>query len=117
MGLSDIFARIVALIAAAALLLRRLQGGAHEPAWGGAPAVPAAKPQGAIPTLKMPTAKGWTDGQKPVAAPGLKVNAFATGLKHPRWIHVLPNGDVLVAEAQPVRGPARSAFRLRDAAR
>jgi glucose/arabinose dehydrogenase len=38
-------------------------------------------------------------GQTPVAAPGLKVNAFATGLKHPRWIHVLPNGDVLVAES------------------
>ena len=47
----------------------------------------------------MPTAKGWTVGQMPMAAPGLKVNAFATGLKHPRWIHVLPNGDVLAAEA------------------
>ena len=59
----------------------------------------AAKPQGSLPTLKMPTAKGWAAGQTPVAAAGLKVNAFATGLKHPRWIHVLPNGDVLVAEA------------------
>ncbi len=38
-------------------------------------------------------------GQLPVAAPGLKVNAFATGLDHPRWLHVLPNGDVLVAES------------------
>ena len=47
----------------------------------------------------MPTARGWAEGQTPVAAPGLKVNAFATGLKHPRWIHVLPNGDVLVAES------------------
>ena len=74
------------------------------------PVVPAAKPQGSLPTLKMPTAKGWTDGQKPVAAPGLKVNAFATGLQHPRWIHVLPNGDVLVAEAQQVAGPIRSVF-------
>ena len=55
----------------------------------------------------MPTAKGWSAGQTPVAAPGLKVNAFATGLKHPRWIHVLPNGDVLVAEAL-TRGRARS---------
>ena len=34
----------------------------------------------------------------PTAAPGLRVNAFATGLKHPRWLQVLPNGDVLVAE-------------------
>ena len=58
----------------------------------------------------MPTARGWADGQTPVAAPGLKVNAFATGLKHPRWIHVLPNGDVLVAEATQVPGPVRSVF-------
>ncbi len=46
----------------------------------------------------------------PVAAPGLKVNAFATGLKHPRWIHVLPDGGVLVAEAQQVPEPVRSVF-------
>jgi len=104
MRLSGIFARIVALIGAAALLWRRLQGAAPEPAWGSAPVVPAAKPQGSIPTLKMPTARGWTDGHTPVAAPGLKVNAFATGLKHPRWIEVLPNGDVLVAESNQVAG-------------
>src|SRR6202140_1092700 len=110
MSLSGIFARIVALIGAAALLWRRLQGTAPEPAWGSAPVVPVAKPQGAIPTLKMPTARGWTDGQIPVAAPGLKVNAFATGLKHPRWIEVLPNGDVLVAESNQVAGPTRSVF-------
>src|SRR5260221_620896 len=110
MSLSEIFARIVALIGAAALLWRRLQGTAPEPAWGSAPVVPVAKPQGAIPTLKMPTARGWSDGQIPVAAPGLKVNAFATGLQHPRWIHVLPNGDVLIAESNQVAGPVRSVF-------
>jgi glucose/arabinose dehydrogenase len=110
MSMSGIFAKVVALIGAVALRWRRLQGVAPEPAWGSAPVVPAAKPQGAIPTLKMPTAKGWTGGQKPAAAPGLKVNAFAAGLKHPRWIHVLPNGDVLVAESNQVAGPARSVF-------
>src|SRR5260370_8929060 len=110
MSLSGIFARIVALIGAAALLWRRLQGVAPEPAWGSAPMVPVAKPQGAIPTLKMPTARGRTDGQIPVAAPGLKVNAFPTGLKHPRWIHVLANGDVLVAETNQVAGPHKSVF-------
>src|SRR3981189_2793233 len=110
MSLSHIFARIVALIGAAALLWRRLQGAAPEPAWGSAPVVPAAKPQGSIPTLKMPTARGWTDGQMPVAAPGLKVNAFATGLKHPRWINVLPNGDVLIAESNQTPGPVRNVF-------
>src|SRR6202047_3803783 len=110
MSLSGIFARIVALIGAAALLWRRLQGTAPEPAWGSAPVVPVAKPQGAIPTLKMPTARGWTEGQRPVAAPGLKVNAFATGFDHPRWIHVLANGGVLVAEATQVPGPVGSVF-------
>src|SRR6202035_265706 len=108
MNLSGIAARIVALIGAAAVLWRRLQGTAPEPAWGSPPVVPVAKPQGAIPTLKMPTARGWSDGQTPVAASGLKVNAFATGLKHPRWIHVLPDRGVLVAEATQVQGPVRS---------
>jgi glucose/arabinose dehydrogenase len=111
MSVSSIFAQFVALLGGIALRWRRLQGaGAHTPAWGSAPVVPEAKPQGAIPTLKMPTAKGWSEGQKPVAAPGLKVNAFATGLKHPRWINVLPNGDVLIAESNQVAGPIRSMF-------
>ncbi|MBA4095978.1 MAG: sorbosone dehydrogenase [Rhodospirillum sp.] len=110
MGLSDMFARIVALIGGAAILWRRLQGSAREPAIGSNPVIPAARPQGSIPTLKMPTARGWAPGQTPVAAPGLKVNAFATGLKHPRWIHVLPNGDVTVAEALFLPGGVKSVF-------
>ena len=110
MNMSGIFARIVALIGAVALLWRRLQGSAPAPAWGNAPAIPEAKPQGAIPTLKMPSAQGWSDGQKPTAAPGLKVNAFAKDLDHPRWINVLPNGDVLVAEATQIAGPIRNVF-------
>ena len=99
MDVSGIFARVVAVIGVIALRIRRITDGTPEPAWGSAPAIPVAKAQGAIPTLKMPTAQGWAAGQKPAAAHGLKVNAFATGLKHPRWIHVLPNGDVLVAES------------------
>jgi glucose/arabinose dehydrogenase len=110
LNFSSIFAQAVALVGGAALQLRRLSGGTHEPAWGSAPAIPPARPQGSIPTLKMPTAQGWTAGQTPVAAPGLKVNAFATGLKHPRWIRVLPNGDVLIAEATNVSRPPRSVF-------
>jgi len=110
MSLSGIFARMVALIGAAAILWRRLHGGAHAPAFGTTPVIPAAKPQGSIPTLKMPTARGWARGQTPVAAPGLEVNAFATGLEHPRWIHVLPNRDVLVAEATTLPGPTRTVF-------
>ena len=108
MTFSDIFARGVALIGAATVSWRRLQGTPNVQAVGGAPVIPAAKPQGNMPTLKMPTARGWAPGQTPVAAPGLKVNAFAAGLKHPRWIYVLPNGDVLVAEAATVPSTPKS---------
>src|SRR5215813_11690289 len=52
-----------------------------------------------IPTVDIATAKGWPEGAKPTAVEGLTVNAFATGLEHPRWLYVLPNGDVLVAES------------------
>ncbi|NGO63535.1 sorbosone dehydrogenase family protein [Rhizobium daejeonense] len=101
--MSAIFARIVAMIGAAMILMRRFGQSPERPAIGGAPIIPEAKAQ-RIPTLKMPTARGWIDGHTPTAALGLKVNAFAKGLKHPRWIHVLPNGDVLTAEALGVDG-------------
>ncbi|HEX6006360.1 MAG TPA: sorbosone dehydrogenase family protein [Burkholderiales bacterium] len=52
-----------------------------------------------IPTVEIAPAKGWPDGAKPTATAGMIVNAFATGLDHPRWLYVLPNGDVLVAES------------------
>src|SRR5262245_36962130 len=110
MDFSSTFAKVVALIGGAALAVRKIQGVPDVAAWGQAPAIPDAKPQGAIPTLKMPTARGWSDGQLPVAAPGLKVNAFAAGLDHPRWIEVLPNGDVLIAESNQIAGPPRSVF-------
>jgi glucose/arabinose dehydrogenase len=110
LSVSAVFSRAVALVGGAALLTRRLAAGQHEPAWGSTPAIPAARPQGSIPTLKMPTARGWAEGQSPVAAPGLTVNAFATGLDHPRWIEVLPNGDVLVAESMSADRPPRSIF-------
>jgi glucose/arabinose dehydrogenase len=52
-----------------------------------------------IPTVNIATAKGWPEGGKPTAANGMAVNAFATGLEHPRTVYTLPNGDVLVAES------------------
>jgi glucose/arabinose dehydrogenase len=51
-----------------------------------------------LPTINVVTARGWSGDEKPVAAPGLTAIAFARGLDHPRWLYVLPNGDVLVAE-------------------
>ncbi|MEZ1322641.1 sorbosone dehydrogenase family protein [Pseudomonas fluorescens] len=51
-----------------------------------------------IPTVNIAPAIGWPEGAKPTAATGTQVAAFAEGLDHPRWLYVLPNGDVLVAE-------------------
>jgi glucose/arabinose dehydrogenase len=51
-----------------------------------------------IPTVNVAPAIGWPAGKMPEAAPGLEVAAFAEELDHPRWLYVLPNGDVLVAE-------------------
>jgi glucose/arabinose dehydrogenase len=67
------------------------------------PALPQPN-QTLIPTVNIAPAKGWPAGATPVAATGLAVNAYAAGLDHPRWLYVLPNGDVLVAESN---GPPR----------
>lgn len=52
-----------------------------------------------IPTVNIAPAKGWPEGQMPTPMAGLGVTALAAGLEHPRWVYVLPNGDVLVAES------------------
>jgi len=65
--------------------------------YGSDPDLP--KPQSSLlPTVNIASAKGWPAGEMPIPATGLKVQAFAKGLRHPRWLYVLPNGDVLVAE-------------------
>jgi glucose/arabinose dehydrogenase len=110
MMFSKLFAQLVALVGAVLIVWRRATTSVASQAVGDQPAIPAAKPQGALPTLKMPTARGWHDGRLPVAADGLTVNAFARDLKHPRWIEVLPNGDVAVAEALSVAGGISSVF-------
>ena len=64
---------------------------------GPSPVLPAPE-KNLIPTVNIAPAIGWPDGATPQAMAGLNVVAFANGLDHPRWMHVLPNGDVLVAE-------------------
>ena len=64
---------------------------------GPAPQLPA-QVHALIPTVAIAPARGWPADAMPTAAPGLAVGAFARGLDHPRWLYVLPNGDVLVAE-------------------
>ena len=66
--------------------------------FGPQPALPAPVST-LIPTVNIAPAKSWPAGTTPVAAAGLSVKAYATGLEHPRWLYVLPNGDVLVAES------------------
>ena len=58
-----------------------------------------------IPTVNIAPARGWPAGGKPTAAEGTAVAAFADNLDHPRWLYVLPNGDVLVAESNAPAKP------------
>ena len=69
-----------------------------EAGFGAKPELPAPN-QTLLPTVNIALPQGWTGGAQPTPAPGTRVNAFASGLDHPRWLHVLPNGDVLVAES------------------
>lgn len=59
-----------------------------------------------LPVMKTAQAIGWKDNEGPTPAPGFKVNAFVRNLDHPRWIYVLPNNDVLVAETDAPAKPA-----------
>jgi len=71
---------------------------------GPSPALP--RPDGSlIPVVNVVKATGWADGQAPVAAEGTVVTPLAANLEHPRWVYVLPNGDVLVAETNAPRRP------------
>ncbi len=61
-----------------------------------------------LPTVNIAPAQPWAQGMRPTAAPGTQVAALATGLVHPRWLYVLPNGDVLVAETNAPAKPEDS---------
>ena len=77
---------------------------------GPTPTIPEPTPT-LIPTVNFADAEPWPDGRMPTPAPGLVVNAFASGFDHPRWLHVLPNGDVLVAESNAPPGTGTSGIR------
>ena len=71
---------------------------------GANPRLPAPR-QTLLPTVEIAPATGWPSRITPTAAAGMQVTAFARGLNHPRWLLVLPNGDVLVAESnKPPKG-------------
>jgi len=83
-----------------AVLVASCGGTARLPVEAGMGAHPELPPpqKSLIPVLHIAPAKGWPPGGMPVPGAGLTVTAFAKGLDHPRWLYVLPNGDVLVAE-------------------
>jgi glucose/arabinose dehydrogenase len=72
----------------------------EDPSRAQGPSPQLDEPQtGTIPTVNVAKGEGWPPGKTPIPAEGLKINEFAGGLQHPRWLYVLPNGDVLAAES------------------
>jgi glucose/arabinose dehydrogenase len=77
-----------------------------EAGYGEKPILPKPDPS-LLPTIDIAPARGWAEGGEPTPAPGFAVRPFAVDLDHPRWLHVLPNGDVLVAETDaPAKEPS-----------
>jgi glucose/arabinose dehydrogenase len=81
-----------------------------EAGMGPAPTLPPPRTS-LLPVVKVATAVGWPSGVTPTAMEGTTVVAFADRLDHPRWLHVLPNGDVLVAETNAPPKPKEKGIR------
>ncbi len=75
--------------------------------YGSNPVLPAPNKE-LLPTVNIAPAIGWSNNAKPTAGQGLLVKVFANQLQHPRWLYVLPNGDVLVAETNAPSSSKRS---------
>lgn len=88
------------LVLAAVFALAACGGPAPSPeaTYGPDPQLPAPQP-GGLPTVNVARALPWPEGAGPTAPEGFLVTRFAEGLDHPRWIYLLPNGDVLAAES------------------
>jgi glucose/arabinose dehydrogenase len=80
---------------------------ATEREYGPTPNLPAPD-KSVLPTVHLAKADPWVGGAGPRAISGLTVAAVARGLQHPRWLYVLPNGDILVAESEAPAKPADS---------
>jgi len=97
------------ILSLAGLGLAACGGSAQLPLSAGTGPEPTLPPprKSALPVVNIAPARGWPAGGKPLAAEGLMAKAFAEGLDHPRWLLVLPNGDVLVAETNAPANPPR----------
>ena len=86
------------------------QGGDPSKQYGPNPALPEPT-QYLIPPMSVPQVTGWKAGEAPTVPAGMRIQAMATGLMHPRIVYPLPNGDVLVVESN---GPGTEPFRPKD---
>ncbi|MEI9930146.1 MAG: sorbosone dehydrogenase family protein [Rhizomicrobium sp.] len=95
-----------------ALLLASCDGKGGDPAkqYGPNPVLPEPQ-QYLIPPMSVPQAVGWKPGETPTVPNGLRIQAMANGLLHPRIVYPLPNGDVLVVESN---SPGTKPFRPKD---
>jgi glucose/arabinose dehydrogenase len=101
---------ITALLSLVAIAACSPRGGEPARQYGPDPYLP--EPQEyLIPPMSVPKAVAWAAGETPTVSAGLKVEALATGLEHPRTLYTLPNGDVLVVESN---GPGTEPFRPKD---
>ena len=97
----------IGLVCAAVLSLAGCNDNSFDPESQIGPNPNLPEPQQYLfPPMHLASIVGWKDGEKPTIAPGLKIEALATGLQHPRSIYVLPNGDVLVIESKAPEGAA-----------
>src|SRR6187397_3256305 len=93
---------IILLAVAVVIVTGRTAKVSEQEATGPQPVLPEPSKR-IIPTIDIAEAKGWPAGAKPIPAAGLAVNAYATGLDHPRWLYVLPNGDFSSRRQTPLR--------------
>jgi glucose/arabinose dehydrogenase len=83
------------------------QTGQYPVGYGPNPQLPEPE-KSLIPTVNVAETDVWKGDDKPVPAAGFTVTAYARNLDHPRWLYVLPNGDVLVAETNAPPKPEDS---------
>ena len=101
-----------ALALAAGLALASCDDKAADPStqYGANPKLPASQNY-LVPPMKVMPARGWNEGELPLVPAGLRVQAVAAGFEHPRIVYALPNGDILVVEAN---GPKAPVYRPKD---
>jgi glucose/arabinose dehydrogenase len=94
-------------------LTQQTNAAGYAPGFGPNPVLPEPE-RSLIPTINVAKAEAWPAGSRPTPAAGLAATAYASGLDHPRWLYVLPNGDVLVAESnKPQNAPKESGIKAK----